>query len=96
MTFDAILDRFDGEPGVERGTNWRSDGLRINGKIFAMEVDGDLVVKLPADRCAELVAAGHGRPFEAGGRKMREWVRVGDDRGDEWMGLAEEAFRFVG
>ena len=71
MTFDAILHRFDGEPGVERGTNWRSDGLRINGKIFAMEVDGDLVVKLPADRCAAIVAAGHGRPFEAGGRKMR-------------------------
>jgi hypothetical protein len=32
MTFDAILDRFDGEPGVERGTNWRSDGLRINAR----------------------------------------------------------------
>ena len=96
MTFDMILHRFDGEPGVERGTNWRSDGLRINGKIFAMEVDGDLVVKLPADRCAALVAAGHGRPFEAGGRKMREWVRVGEDRGDEWIGLAEEAFGFVG
>jgi hypothetical protein len=96
MTFDAILHRFDGEPGVERGTNWRSDGLRINGKIFAMEVDGDLVVKLPAARCAELVEAGYGRPFEAGGRTMREWVRVGDDRGDEWVGLAEEAFRFVG
>jgi hypothetical protein len=96
MTFDAILHRFEGEPGVERGTNWRSDGLRINGKIFAMEADGDLVVKLPAARCAELVDAGQARPFEAGGRKMREWVRVGADRGDDWVSLADEAFAFVG
>jgi hypothetical protein len=56
LTFAEIVARFEGEPGVERGTNWRSDGLGVNGRIFAMAVDGDLVVKLLADRCAELVA----------------------------------------
>jgi hypothetical protein len=96
MTFDAILARFDGEPGVERGTNWRSDGLRVNGKIFAMNVRGDLVVKLAAARCAELVAEGRGTPFEAGGRTMREWVVVGPEHADDWVRLAEEAFAFVG
>ncbi len=94
MTFDAILHRFDAEPGVERGTNWRSDGLRVNGKIFAMEVDGDLVVKLPAARCAELTAAGRARPFQTGKRTMREWVVIG--AGEDWLALAEEAFAFVG
>src|SRR3954462_5441914 len=95
-TFEAILARFDGEPDVEQGTNWRSPGLRVRKKIFAMLVDGDLVVKLPADRCAELVAAGHGRPFSAGGRQMREWAAISDAHADEWMRLAEDAYAYVG
>jgi hypothetical protein len=96
MTFDAILARFEREPDVERGTNWRSDGLRVHGRIFAMHVDGDLVVKLPAERCAELVASGRGRPFQSGKRTMREWVAVGDEHADDWLGFAEEAYAFVG
>jgi hypothetical protein len=96
MAFETILARFEGEPGVERGTNWRSDGLRVNGKIFAMHARGDLVVKLPAERCAELVASGRGKPFEAGRRTMREWVAVGDEQADDWLALAEEAYAFVG
>jgi YjbR len=95
--FEAILARFEGEPGVEHGTGFgRSPGLRVRRKIFAMLVDGELVVKLPADRCAELVAAGHGRPFRSGGREMREWVAVGDEHADEWLRLAEDAHAFVG
>jgi hypothetical protein len=95
--FEAILARFDGEPGVEQGTGWGSSpGLRVRRKIFAMLIEGDLVVKLPADRCAELVAAGRGRPFRSGGREMREWVAVGDEHADEWLRLAEDAHAFVG
>jgi hypothetical protein len=91
MDFEAVLRRFDGEPGVERGTNWRSPGLRVDKKIFAMHVDGELVVKLPRERCEALVAAG-GRPFRAGKREMREWVVVSDG---DWVALAEEAYDFV-
>ena len=94
--FDAILARFDGEPDVEQGTGWRSPGLRVRRKIFAMLVDGELVVKLPAERCAELVAAGHARPLRSGGRTLREWVAVGDEHGDHWLALAEDAYAFVG
>jgi hypothetical protein len=91
MSFDAVLRRFDGEPGVEQGTGWRSPGLRVNRKIFAMLVDDELVVKLPRERCQELVAAG-GRPFRSGGRELREWVVVS---GGDWVALAEEAHAFV-
>jgi hypothetical protein len=97
LAFDAIVARFDGEPDVEHGTGFgQSPGLRVRRKIFAMLVDDELVVKLPADRCAELVAAGHGRPFQTGGRNMREWVVVGDEDADEWLRLAEDAHAFVG
>ncbi|HEX5621670.1 MAG TPA: hypothetical protein VFX51_24810 [Solirubrobacteraceae bacterium] len=95
--FEAIVARFDGEPDIEQGTGFgQSPGLRVRRKIFAMLVDGELVVKLPADRCAELVAAGRGRLFRSGAREMREWVVVGDEHADEWLGLAEAAHAFVG
>ena len=88
--------RFGGEPDIEAGTGWGSSpGLRVRRKIFAMLVDGELVVKLPADRCAELVAAGHGHRFRTGDREMREWVAVGEAHADEWLGLAEDAHAFV-
>ena len=47
-----------------------------------MLVNDELVVKLPADRCVDLVASDAARPFESGGRRMREWVRIGDSRRD--------------
>ena len=92
MSFDAVLERFEGRPGVEQGTGWRSPGLRVNRKIFAMCVEGELVVKLPRERCLELVEGG-ARPFRSGGREMREWVVVRDG---DWVALAEEAYAFVG
>jgi TfoX/Sxy family transcriptional regulator of competence genes len=91
MSFDAVLERFEGVSDVEQGTGWRSPGLRVNRKIFAMLVDDELVVKLPRERCEALVVAG-GRPFRAGGREMREWVVVS---GGDWVALAEEAYGFV-
>jgi uncharacterized protein YndB with AHSA1/START domain len=59
-----------------------------------MLVAGELVVKLPAERCAEIVAGG-GRPFESGSRRMREWVVVGAARTADWPALSEDALAFV-
>ena len=73
----------------------RSYGLKTGGKFFAMEVDGDLVVKLPAGRVADLVAAGAGRPFEAGGRRMREWIRLQPAGDEAWAAHMREARGFV-
>jgi len=94
--FDALSEPLLAEPGVTTGTGFGSNaGLRIGGKIFAMLGDGGMVVKLPAERCLELVAEGRSRPFTAGkGRPMREWVVVAPDAGD-WASLAREAMAFV-
>ncbi len=67
---------------------------KVGGKIFAMLVGERLVLKLPAERCAELVAAGS-EPFESGGRPMREWVSVGSGAAGDWPELAEEALAFA-
>ena len=84
-------------PGVTAGTGFgRSEGLRVAGKIFAMLVKGELVVKLPKDRVAELSASGIGHPFDSGkGRLMKEWISVPTKAGRRWSALVQEAREFV-
>ena len=75
------------------GTN---EGLRVSGKIFAMLVGGELVVKLPKHRVDELVDAGTAERFDAGkGRPMKEWASVPSSAPRRWKALVEEARSFV-
>lgn len=82
---------------VTAGTGFgRSPGLRVAGKIFAMVVKEELVVKLPKDRVAELSEAGVGNPFDPGhGRLMKEWLSVPTGGGRRWPALVDEAREFV-
>jgi TfoX/Sxy family transcriptional regulator of competence genes len=80
--------------GTGFGTN---EGLRVSGKIFAMLVRGELVVKLPKDRVDALVETGAARRFDAGkGRPMKEWASVPASASRRWKGLVQEARVFVG
>jgi hypothetical protein len=96
-TFEALAARLRGEPGVTEGTGFgRNPGLRVDGRIFAFLRAGELVVKLPAGRCAGLVAGGAAVPFDAGrGRPMREWVVFGFRDAADWQASAREALAFV-
>ena len=83
--------------GVTSGTGFgTNEGLRVSGKIFAMLVRGELVVKLPKDRVDALVETGAARRFDAGkGRPMKEWASVPASASRRWKGLVEEARVFV-
>lgn len=85
------------DPVVTRGTGFGSaPGLRAGGKIFAMLIRDELVVKLPKLRVDQLVAAGTGRRFDPGhGRMMKEWATVPFAAAEDWRALAEEALEFV-
>jgi hypothetical protein len=89
-----VVDAFEeakGQPGRRFGSN----GLKVNGKLFALFTQGTLVVKLPKDRVADLVASKVGKPFDPGhGRQMKEWLTVTSARAS-WSELANEAFEFV-
>jgi hypothetical protein len=72
--FDEILRQ---HPGDEPGRMLRSPALRTGGRYYAFTSGDEVIVKLPAARVAELIAAGTGRPCSPHpGRPMREWVRV--------------------
>jgi hypothetical protein len=97
--FEKVVAAFKGQDGIEEpGASRRkfgSNGLKVNGKIFAMLVKGALVVKLPKARVEALVGAGTGVPFDPGhGRLMKEWVSVAGAE-DDWLPLAREAHGFV-
>jgi hypothetical protein len=96
--FAAIAQSLLGKPGVTAGTGFGANaGLRTGGRIFAMLAHGELVVKLPAARCTQLVDAATARRFDAGkGRPMKEWITVGEAAHGDWPDLAREALAFVG
>ena len=97
--YAKLVRAFAGSPGVTAGSGKRafgSNALQIDGRIFAMARRGGLVLKLPADRVDELIAAGVGTPFDAGkGKPMKEWVVIGPHVGRRWLPLAQEALAFV-
>ena len=84
--------------GVSPGTGFgRSSGLRIRGKIYAIQNDNELILKLPAERVEELIDSGTGRAWGPGtGRIMREWVAIADTHRTHWAPLTKEARTFVG
>ena len=97
QSFAVLADDLLADPDVTEGTGFGSNpGLRVHRKIFAMLVRGQLVVKLPAARCAQLRDDGEAAAFDAGkGRPMREWIAVSDDAMARWPELAAEALGYV-
>ncbi len=95
-SFAPVVAAFAGDQEVGRGKMFSSSAvLNVNGKIFAMQVKGRLVVKLPKLRVDELISRGDGARFNPGhGRLMKEWVAV-EPGAAAWVDLAKEAYRFV-
>ena len=83
--YQDLVDELIGADGVtppRGGGGFGRSALRYQNKIFAMFVRGRLVVKLPAERVEELIAAGEGVHFDANkGTPMREWLSLDPDSG---------------
>lgn len=96
---ETMLGRGDatyGSAGSGPQRAFGSTSLKTDGKIFAMLVNGRLVVKLDRHRVDELVASGAGERFDPGhGRLMKEWLAVESADDDVWLSLATQAEAFV-
>jgi hypothetical protein len=82
---------------ITEGRGFGSSGqLKVAGRIFAMLVRAELVLKLPDARVAELVAKNEGTHFDAGKRRpMRQWFVLSPTSAMRWLPLAKEALAFV-
>jgi hypothetical protein len=92
----AVVREYEGRAETaSAGRKFGSNGLKAGGKLFALFTQGTLVVKLPRERVAQLVAAKVGKPFDPGhGRLMKEWLTVTGAKA-LWIELAREAFVYV-
>lgn len=98
--YSELVARFtamNGVTSITEGKGFGSSGqLKVKGRIFAMLVRGDLVLKLPRARVEELVVQRHGVHFDAGkGKPMKEWFVLSPTSRKPWSPLAQEALDFV-
>ena len=97
--YEDLVDELVGAPGVSPppgGSGFGRGAVRFQKKIFVMFVRGRLVLKLPAGRVDELVAADEGVRFDANkGTPMKEWFSLDPDSGLPWLPLAREALEFA-
>lgn len=78
---------------LEREMIFGFDCLRIKGKVFAKLHNGNLVMKLPANRIKALVDSGEVSSYELRGRSTKEWGVISTSK--DIISLAEEARAFI-
>lgn len=95
--FWDLADEMIAAGAAHEGTMMGSRCLRVDGEFLAMIFDktGQLIVKLPEARVAEVIYSGSGSEFSPAGRKFREWVAVDEIDRDLWKSLLDEGRDFV-
>jgi len=95
--FWELVEPILADPAASRSTMMGLACVRLDGRFFA-SLDwrtGSLLVKLPTNRVAQLVAAGIGEPFAPAGRVFREWVAIPRADRKRWASLLAEAETFA-
>jgi hypothetical protein len=97
---ELFWDLGDALIAAERATEgdiMQSRCLRVDGEFLAMAEyqTGDLVIKLPKQRVADLIADGEGLPFAPAKKTFSEWVQVPARDEALWTTLIDEGIEFV-
>ena len=97
LFWDLIAEMELEDSRVEEGTIMGGRCARVSGEFLGL-VDykgSGMVVKLPKDRVAELIAAGKGRSFAPAGKVFKEWLSVPTRDRRRWRSLLKESIAFV-
>ncbi|MDP2270677.1 MAG: hypothetical protein Q8N23_13650 [Archangium sp.] len=96
--FQQVLEELTSRARVTVGPGWGKGHVvaKLAGKMFALLVNGDLVVKLPKARVDSLVQDHVGTRFDPrrNGKVMKEWVVIPEGAAD-WVALAIESLEFM-
>jgi hypothetical protein len=95
--YEELTDDLLYDPAVGRATMMGFPCVRLAGKFLAT-YDGKagcLVLKLPRERVAGLIANGSGKTFAPAGKAFREWVSMPTIDRDLWQQLLAEAVEFA-
>ena len=86
------------DPRIVEGTIMKGRCLRVADEFLAL-VDykgSGLVVKLPKQRVAALIAEGKGQPFAPAKKVFKEWLSVPKPDRRRWRALLREGIEYVG
>jgi hypothetical protein len=95
--YDELTDDLLYDPAIGRATMMGYPCVRLAGRFLASydDKEGQLVVKLPRERVAELVESGQGDPFAPAGKVFREWVAIPRVDRTLWQTVLAEAVGFA-
>ena len=98
LLWDLAVELQAEDDRIVEGTIMGSPCLRVGEEFLAMSHHRQegLVVKLPAERVTELIAAGRGETFAPAGKVFSEWLAVTEVDEDRWRALLREGVAFVG
>lgn len=88
--YDEVKDHFRNNPNVDIAEGKGAQGLKHNGKMFAMFYKGDLTVKLKPENVIKLIENGEGLPHDPGtGKPMKDRILVPASKKDKWIDMCE-------
>jgi hypothetical protein len=92
--WQTLTEEFLDEQGVSLDRAFGRMSLLVDGKLFASAGPRGLLIKVGAERVAQLIRLGDAGEFRSGaGRVMREWAVATPDA--DWSALAAESLEFV-
>ena len=93
--YRTVAEQLCADPSVSEGQMMGMPVLKVGRKLFGGLDEGALVVKLGAERVAQLTESGRATAFDPSrrGRAMGGWAKLAEPA-DDWLALAEEAKEF--
>ena len=94
--YDELKDHFRNNSKVVIAEGKGAQGLKHNGKMFAMFYKGDLTVKLKPENVTKLIETGQGLPHDpATGKPMKDRILIPTSKKDKWIDMCELSLQNV-
>ncbi len=94
--YNELKDHFRNNSNVVIAEGRGAQGLKHDGKMFAMFYKGDLTVKLKPENVEKLVKNGKGLPHDPGtGKPMKDRILVPASKSDTWIEMCELSLRDI-
>tara|TARA_Y100000588_G_scaffold127420_1_gene139647 strand:- start:245 stop:550 length:306 start_codon:yes stop_codon:yes gene_type:complete len=94
--YAKIKEHFDKVEKADVNSGKGAQGIKYNGKMFAMFYKGDLTLKFSPQRVLELIESEKGLPHDPGtGKPMKDRVLIPASKQDTWIELTQESLDYV-
>ena len=88
--YDELKEHFRNNPKVVIADGKGAQGLKYNGKMFAMFYKGDLIIKLKPENVKKLIENSEGLPHDPGtGKPMKDRILVPASKKGKWINMCE-------